>query len=132
MNSDRAFRIYAVLFGLLAISNLTKPLEMSQEVGFVFFGQRLKGTPNLLIAPLFGLYMAAYAYGLWKKRRFALPMGLLYAGYVPLNLFLFRVRMPEEASANSLFGIVYMIVAIGVSWSAALLLLRRAGELNGR
>ena len=130
MRSDRAFLILAVLFGLLAISNLTKPLEMSPEVGLVFFGQRLKGVPNAIIAPLFGMYHAIYAYGLWTKRKFALPMGLLYAAYVPLNLFLFRARMPEEASTNSLFGVVYMIVAIAVSWAAAYLLFTERDRLR--
>ncbi|HYC54355.1 MAG TPA: hypothetical protein VEL28_05405 [Candidatus Binatia bacterium] len=130
MTTDRTLKIYAVLFGLLALSNLSKPLEMSQEVGFVFFGQRLKGTPNMIVAPMFGIYMAVYAWSLWNKHRMALPLGLLYAGYVPLNLFLFRMRMPEEANTNSLFGIVYMTIAIGVSWSAALLLLRRSNELR--
>jgi hypothetical protein len=130
MESNRAFRIFALLFGLLAISNFTKPLEMSPEVGFVFLGQRLKGTPNLIAGPLFGLYLATYAYSLWHKRKLALPMSVLYAAYVPINLFLFRARMPEEASTNSLFGIAYMVVAIGVSWGAAYLLLTHRDELR--
>ena len=130
MSRNRVLRIFAVLFGLLALSNLRKPLEMSAEVGLVFFGQRLKGMPNRVIAPLFGLYLASYAFGLWRKRRFALPLGLLYAAYVPLNLWLFRVRMPAEVSTNSLFGIAYMTIAIGVSWSAAYVLLKSRDELS--
>lgn len=130
MSSKAWFRLFAVLFAVLAFSNLTKPLEMAPEHGLVFFGKRLHGTPDLLVAPLFGLYHACYAYGLWSRRRYALPMGLLYAGYVPLNLYLFGARSPELAAVNSLYGLTYMVIAVGASWGAALLLMRRAGELH--
>lgn len=107
-----------MLFALLAVSNLAKPLEMMPEHGLVFLGRRLRGTPDLVAAPLFGAYLAAYAWGLWTGRRWALPMGILYAGWVPLNLYLFTVRSPEELGRNSLFGVAYMAVAVGVSLGA--------------
>ena len=69
MSGDRAYRAFAIVFGLLSFSNFTKPFEMQEEVGLVFFGERLSGLPNLLIAPLFGLFLAAYAYSLWTKSR---------------------------------------------------------------
>jgi hypothetical protein len=120
-------RVFAVIFALLAISNMTKPLELQPEHGFVLLGRRLRGTPDLVVAPMFGAYLAAYAYGLWNARRFALPMGIAYAGWVPLNMYLFTVRSPEELGVNSLFGVPYMIVAMSISMGAAvtLLLLRR-------
>jgi hypothetical protein len=130
MTSDRVFKVLAVLFALLAISNATKPLEMSGEVGFVLFGQRLKGTANAVAAPLFALYLAVYAYGLWNKRRFALPMGIAYAVYVVLNLVLFSMRMPESAQGSMAFSLTYTIVAVGVSSGAAYLLVRRRDELR--
>jgi hypothetical protein len=80
----RLLRIFAVLFALLAISDTLKPLELNREVGLIFLGRRLHGAANLLMGPLFGAYLATYAYGLWNARRFALPMGILYAGWVPL------------------------------------------------
>jgi hypothetical protein len=123
-------RIFAVFFGLLAISNMSKPLELTHEVGFVFLGRRLRGTADLLVAPLFGAYLAAYAYGLWNARRFALPMGILYAGWVPLNMYLFTIRSPEEMGVNSLFGVKYMIVAMGISWGAMIALMLHAKNLK--
>ena len=126
----RSLRIFAVLFALLAISNFTKPLEMQPEHGFVLLGRRLRGTPDLLVAPMFGAFLATYAYGLWNARRFALPMGILYAGWVPLNMYLFTVRSPEELGTNSLFGVTYMIIATAISLGAAVVLMRNAGELR--
>jgi hypothetical protein len=61
--------IFAVLFALMALSNFSKPLHMSPNAGFVFFGTKLTGTPNLIIAPLFGILLAAYAYGIWTMRK---------------------------------------------------------------
>ena len=123
-------RAFAVLFGLLAVSNLTKPLELQPEHGFVFLGRRMRGTPDLLISPLFGTYLATYAYGLWNARRFALPMGILYAGWVPLNMYLFTIRSPEELGRNSLFGITYMIIATTISSGAMITLLKNAKYLK--
>lgn len=120
MKPSRLLRTFAVLFALLAVSNLTKPLEMQPEHGFVFLGRRLRGTPDLLVAPMFGAYLAAYAWGLWKGRGWALPMGILYAGWVPLNMYLFTVRSPEELGRNSLFGVTYMVIAVGISMGAVL------------
>ena len=126
----RSLRIFAVLFALLAVSNFTKPLELQPEHGFVFLGRRLHGTPDLLISPVFGAFLATYAYGLWNARRFALPMGILYAGWVPLNMYLFTVRSPEELGKNSLFGVTYMVIAMAASLGAAAMLMRNAGKLR--
>lgn len=128
--NGRLLRVFAVLFGLLAISNFTKPLEMQPEHGLVFLGRRLRGSADLMVAPLFGTFLATYAWGLWNRRRFALPMGILYAGWVPLNIYLFTVRSPEELGRNSLFGVTYMIVAIGLSWAAAVVLMRSSRDLT--
>ena len=130
MTIDRRFHALAIAFGLLAFSNFTKPFEMQGEVGLVFFGERLHGTSNLLIAPLFGVYLAAYAYGLWTKQRFALPFGILYAVYVTVNLYLFRARSPDLAAVNSLYGLTYIVIALGISWGAVLFLLRHPRDLR--
>jgi hypothetical protein len=128
--SVRSLRSFAVLFGLLAISNFTKVLEMQPEHGFVFLGRRLSDTPNVLAAPVFGAYLAVYAYGLWNARKFALPMGILYAGWVPLNMYLFTVRSPEEMATNSLFGVTYTMLAVAISLGAVIALMRNAGRLR--
>ncbi|MGH7787247.1 MAG: hypothetical protein ACRERC_10305 [Candidatus Binatia bacterium] len=126
-----ALTVFAALFGLLAISNFLKPLQLTESAGFVFFGSRLSGTANAIAGPLFGLFLAVYAYGIWTMRRFALPMGHAYATYVILNLFLWTMRMPEGANELGVVGgIVYAAVAIGVSLGAAILLTKRKAELT--
>jgi len=117
-------RVFAVLFALLAISNLSKPLGTSLEQGFVFFGRRLSGTPNLIAGWSFAAFLFAYAAALWRERAEALPMGIAYAGYVAANLFLFQLRMPPVEGNAKLFGIVYTVLAIGLSWGAVVLMLR--------
>lgn len=125
-----ALTVFAVLFGVLAVSNLLKPLQIGSQTGFVLLGKRLSGFPNVIFGPLFGLYLAAYATGIWGMRRRALPMGIAYAVYVVVNLILFTVRTPQPPGTGSLiFGLVYMTVAIGVSSGAAWLLWRRQNEL---
>src|SRR3989454_8602101 len=79
--SDRGplLTAFAVLFGILALSDLAKPIEAGLggdlRPGFVFFGHRLSGTANAVVGPLFGLYLLLYAAGIWRMRRWALPMG---------------------------------------------------------
>ena len=129
MAGDRVYRVLAVVFGLLSFSNFTKPFTMTEEVGLVFFGQRLTGSANLVVAPLFGLYLAAYAYALWTRHRAALALGVVYALYVTLNVWLFRVRSPDLVAVNSLYGATYVLIALGVSWGAvAILVLRGRAE----
>jgi len=122
MNDRTALRICGVLFCLLAVSNFTKFLEMSPHQGFMLFGMRQHGTPNLVFGWLFGLYLLVYGIGVLRMRAYALPMGVAYAAYVVLNLILFTIRMPEEAFARPIFGLVYIIVAVGVSGGAVYLL----------
>lgn len=127
----RALTIFAILFGVLAISNLLKPLQIGEQTGFVLFGSRLSGTANLIAGPLFGIFLAIYAYGIWNMRRFALPMSHAYALYVILNLIFFTFRTPTpDTVAYQVFGAVYAAIAIGVSLSAAVMLTRRKAELT--
>jgi hypothetical protein len=121
--SDRtALRICGVLFVLLAFSNFTKFLEFSPHQGFMLFGMRQRGFPNFLFGWLFGIYLLVYGVGILRDRTWALPMGVAYAVYVVLNLILFTIRMPDEAWARPIFGLVYIIVAVGVSSGAVYLL----------
>src|SRR2546428_9842057 len=127
-----ALTAFAILFGMLAVSNLLKPLQLggAQHTGFVFFGQRTSGTSNAILGPLFGIYLLVYAAGIWRLRRFALPMAYAYAAYVIVNLIAFTLRGEGEPGAGYVvFGVVYALVAIGVSSGAALLLTRRKAAL---
>ncbi len=119
----KPLRIFAVLFGLLAVSNFAKPLGLSTEQGFVFLGRRLSGTPNLLAGWSFAVFLAAYAASLWRDKLQALPMGLAYAGYVSANLYLFTLMMPAPQGNAQIFGILYTLFALGGAWGAVAVML---------
>jgi hypothetical protein len=121
---QQLLRFFAVLFGLMALSNLTKSLELAADQGFVFFGRRLSDTPNLIAASAFGFYLAFYAEALWRRRAYALSMAIAYAGYVCVNMPLFMMRSPELASDSRLFGVTYMVVAAGTTLGAVAVLVR--------
>lgn len=129
---DRTLTIFASLFGLLAVSNLLKPLQLGgAQTGFVFFGERLTGTANAVAGPIFGLFLLAYAGAIWTRKRIAVPMSHAYALYVFLNLVMFTMRTETPGGIGyAIFGIVYSIVALGVSVGAAITLTRRKAELG--
>lgn len=52
--------VFAVLFAILAVSNLLKPLQLNESTGFVLFGSRLSGMPNTIAAIVAGLYLLVY------------------------------------------------------------------------
>lgn len=123
-------RTFALLFALMALSNLLKPFADSPNTGFVLFGQRLTGTANAIVAPSFAAFLGVYAYSIWTDRRVALPMGIAYAGYVIANLVLWNFRKPAGATTDPLFAVLYLIAALGVSSGAAVLLYRRRRQLD--
>ena len=123
--------IFAVLFALLAVSNLLKPFQIGgEETGFVLFGTRLAGTPNVIAGIIAGLYLLVYAYGIWNMKRFAVGMAHAYALYVILNLLMFMFRDAEGADQLGIVGsIMYSGVAVGVSLGSAIMLTKRKAEL---
>ncbi|HYB90505.1 MAG TPA: hypothetical protein VEC38_05610 [Candidatus Binataceae bacterium] len=125
-----ALTIFAAAFMLMAISNFSKPFHYVPTLGFVFFGTRLSGIANDIVGPLFGLFLLIYGLGIWRMRRYALPMGYAYAAYVILNLIIYNVKhggMPEFPLAGQL---AYIAVAVGVSSGAAILLSLRRADLT--
>ncbi len=130
MNDRTLLRVCGFLFCALAVSNFLKPLELNPHHGFVFLGLRQQGTSNLVLGPLAGLFLAIYGFGVLRQRAFALPLGRVYAAYVILNLVLFTIRMPDEALGKPIFGLVYSVVAIGVSSGAVWLLGRNRAALS--
>ncbi len=124
--------IFALLFALMAVSNFGKPFSDHPGVGFVFLGTRLSGLPNMIVAPIFGIILAVYAYGILAMRKFALPIGIFYAVYVIINMPLFILKYHGSAVMQEhswAYLIPYPFVAIGVSSGAAVLLLRRKADL---
>ncbi len=124
----KVLTVFAILFALLGISNASKPLEASATHGFVFLGHRLSGTPNLIAGPVFALLLWAYAAGIWGMKRWALPLGCVYAAYVIVNLIAFVSISPDVPPLLGM--LVYAAVAIGVSSGAAYLLYARRDELS--
>jgi hypothetical protein len=124
-------RTFALLFALMALSDLLKPFAYTPEVGFVLFGQRLTGGANTAAALTFSALLATYAAMLWEERREALTLGIGYALYVAANLVLWQFRKPEGAEAPLLFALPYLVSAIGVSSGAACLLWRHRERLRG-
>jgi hypothetical protein len=128
-----ALTILAMLLALMAISDFGKPFSHHSGVGFVFFGMRLSGTANAIVAPIFGTMLALYVYGILAMRKFALPLGIFYAAYVIVNMPLFILRyhgtavMQEHSWA---YLVPYPFVAIGVSSGAAWMLYRRKADLT--
>ncbi len=123
-------RIFGGLFCLLAISNLLKPLQLGDGVGFVLFGQRLEGTPNMIAGPLFGIFLLVYAWGIFTRRRFAVAMGIAYALYVIANLVAWNLFAPQAGGGGLAFSLAYVIVAVGVSGGAAYLLWQQRADLT--
>jgi hypothetical protein len=127
---DPLLIVLAVLMGLLALSNFAKPLgqamQPESDAGFVFLGHRLHGVANAI----FGLLLATYAYGVWTRRRWVVPLAIAYAGYVVLNLVLFAATAPEAQATGTAFMVGYSLVAIGVSAGGALYLYRNRHRLS--
>jgi len=122
---------FAILFAILAVSNLLKPLTLGGDsTGFVFVGHRLEGFWNGALGPLFGLFLGIYAFGIFRMRRFALPMARAYALWVIVNLIAWNVVQDDPFEIGAAAGILYFVVAVGVSTGAAVILSRRATDLS--
>ncbi len=130
---DPVLTTLAVLMALLALSDFAKPIgqtfQPESSAGLVFFGTRLHGLANAILGPLFGLFLATYAWAAWNRRRIALPIAVAYAAYVPVNLVLFGLH-PAPDSGGPLFAAVYALVAIGVSGGGALYLYMHRDALH--
>lgn len=121
----------AILFALVAISDILKPLKLEgSTTGLVFFGVRQTGAANAILGPMLGLILVAYAAGIWMMRRYAMVIGWIYAIYVAINLILFVMRNPPaQTQGEMIFGIVYMILAIAITFGTAIILRRRRADL---
>ena len=134
LSRDRVLTVLAVLMGLLAVSNLTKPVSQllapQTNAGFVFFGHRMHGPANAVLGPVFGLVLAAYAYGVWTMRRWVVPLAAAYAAYVIVNLVCFAMHPATGDDTPALGLLAYALVAIGVSSGGAIYLHRHREALR--
>ena len=127
---DRIFRGLAICFWLLALSNFSKPLQLSEHSGFVLFGSRLTGGDAVLSSLVFGAYLVVYGLGLWYMKRIVIGMAHAYAFYVVVNLFLYWSHNPPPSGADIILAVLYSLIAVGVSLGSAVLLSMHRKELG--
>ena len=116
-------RTIALLIALRSLGNLGKPFGTG--TGLMFFGFMLKGPAMWVLAPAVGLYMIAWAYGLWNLRSFAVPMGVAYLGYVVVNLIGFPLTEGLPKGAEPWMYAIYALVGFGVPALALWILVTR-------
>ena len=120
--------VFAIGFALMAISNFMKPLS-GGRAHFVFLGTPQTGVLNMILGPLFGAMLAVYAYGIWTMRKLALPISYFYAAYVIVNTALFTAKNPGGTLPPLWQWVIYVVIGIGFSSGAALVLTRRKADL---
>jgi hypothetical protein len=107
--------VMAILFVVLAISNITKSLQhiRTPHLGLVIFGYRLQTVlANAIFGPIFGVVLLAYAWGIWRMKRWVLPIAIIYAMYVPWNLVLFWFANGGDPNRSLRFIVQYLLVAL--------------------
>jgi len=119
-----ALRILAALLGFRGALNLVK--SWGAGSGMVFFGKMLPITT--IVAPIVGVYMLLYSFGLWTKKTWALPMGYAYAMFATLNVILFPLVEGLGPEIQGWRYIAFGFLGIGLPWAAVLLL---RAELKG-
>jgi len=121
---DRFLTVVSVLFAVLAVSNCTKAFQHLRDpahLGIVIFGVRFESLgSNMVLGPMMGVILAAYAYGLWHQRSWVKPLSIVYAFYVPLNLVLFWYRQTSPDIPPLRFILGYLAVAFTGSIGTAL------------
>jgi hypothetical protein len=117
--------VIVVLFCLLAFSDFTKALQYSQNPsvgGLVILGHKFIGVKkNLVLGPLFGIFLLTYAWGVWKMRRWVVPISVFYAFYVPVNMVLFW-SLHQLPPPTVRFIVFYLFLSLTGSIGTALYL----------
>ena len=126
----RIFRGLAICFWLVAISNLSKPLQLGEHSGFVLFGTRLTGGDSVLWSLVFGAYLVVYGLGLWHMKRIVIGMAHAYALYVVVNLSLYWINHPPPSTVDVIPAVIYSLIAVSVSAGSAVLLSLHRKELG--
>jgi hypothetical protein len=110
--------VFAILFAGRGIMNLLK--RFGTGSGFVFFGRLLP--PDTPLAPLFGVAMLAYGWGLWTRAGWAIPLGIAYAIFATANLVLFPVYTPMPPQLALWMYAIYVVGGIAMCWGTVWLL----------
>lgn len=134
--------VMAVLLALAMVVDvlkaLSKPLPPGSKVaglqmppsGIVVLGVRHTGAGSTILALLVAAVLFFYAVGIWRMKRYALPVAWLYAAYAIINVALFTIRNPAPPTpGTTIFAIVYLVGAIILTLGTAIALTRRRGDL---
>ena len=113
-------RLLAAFIALRAIGNVLKPFGAG--TGLVVFGRLWP--PTTPLAPLLGVVMLVYAWGLWTRRAWALPLGIAYAIFATINIVLFPLLQPIGPLAPWMYG-VFAVGGVFATWCAVVLLRRQ-------
>ena len=123
----------AILFVVLAISDFTKALQHANNPavgGLVILGHKFRRTSaNLVLGPLFGLFLLTYAYGLWNMKRWVIPISIFYAFYVSTNMVLFW-SLHQLDPPTVRFIVLYLFVSLTGSIGTALYLAFHKDQLR--
>ena len=117
--------LMAVLFVVLAFSDFTKALQYRNNPavgGLVIAGHKFEGVgKNLVLGPLFGIFLLTYAFGIWRLKRWVIPISVFYAFYVPANMVLFW-SLHQLTPPTVRFIVIYLILSLSGSVGTALYL----------
>jgi hypothetical protein len=115
-------RILAVLIALRAATNFQKPF--SDTSGFVILGKLMHGVATTVVAPLFGIAMLVYAWGLWQGRAWARPLAVAYALWATANVVLFPIIEGVPSKWAPWMYSIFAVPGILIPWLAVWLLRR--------
>ena len=117
--------VMTVLFVLLALSDFTKAIQFAQNPergGLVMLGHKFQGVgKNLVLGPLFGIFLLTYAFGIWRLKAWVLPLSIVYAFYVPANMVLFW-SLHQLTPPTHRFIIMYLFLSLTGSVGTAIYL----------
>src|SRR5262249_32148736 len=117
--------VMTILFVLLAISDFSKPLQFHgnpERGGLVVLGYKLQGVVlNAIGGTAFGVFLMLYASGIWRMKSWVLPLAIVYALYVPVNLVMFWFLHTEPRPTIG-FIAFYLFLSVGGSVGTALYL----------
>jgi hypothetical protein len=125
--------ILALIFVVAAVQSLLKPYGTGPTSGFMLFGFRTDGLLEAIVARVHAALMLGLAFGIWRLKRYALYILLVYTPYVLLNLILFTLRYDWRSPGEipvPLVATIYSLIALGVPGGTAYLLSRRRPELS--
>jgi hypothetical protein len=119
---DAVRKILAVLFALRGLTNFAKPFRG----GFVIFGRLMHGgIATTVVAPLVGVAILVYAFGLWHARPWARPLGVAYAVWATLNVILIYLVEGVPPQFATWMYALFAVAGIAGPWLAVWLLGQR-------